>query len=156
MPPLSVLDLSPITTGHSGATALRNSLDLAQLADRLGYARYWVAEHHNLPSVASSAPEIMIGQIAAVTTRMRVGSGGVMLSNHAPLMVAERFKVLEALFPGRIDLGIGRAPGTDPVTSFALRRRQDPHEGDEFLERFQELILRERGGFPDGHPFHTL
>jgi luciferase family oxidoreductase group 1 len=87
---------------------------------------------------------------------MRVGSGGVMLANHAPLMVAERFKVLEALFPGRIDLGLGRAPGTDPVTSYALRRRQDPREGDEFLERFQELILLERGGFPDGHPFHTL
>jgi len=154
MVPLSVLDLSPVVTGASGADSLRNSLDLAQLADRLGYARYWVAEHHNLPSVASSAPEIMIGQIAAVTTRMRVGSGGVMLSNHAPLMVAERFKVLEALFPGRIDLGIGRAPGTDPVTSFALRRRQD--NADDFLERFQELILFERRGFPPGHPFSTV
>jgi luciferase family oxidoreductase group 1 len=96
----------------------------------------------------------MIGQIAAVTTRMRVGSGGVMLPNHAPLMVAERFKVLEALFPGRIDLGIGRAPGTDPVTSFALRRRQD--NADDFLERFQELILFERRGFPQGHPFSTV
>src|SRR5262244_4076148 len=154
MPPLSVLDLSPITTGHSGATALRNSLDLAQLASRLGYTRYWVAEHHNLPSIASSAPEIMIGQIAAVTTRMRVGSGGVMLSNHAPLMVAERFKVLEALFPGRIDLGIGRAPGTDPVTSYALRRRQG--DADDFLERFQELLLFERRGFPPGHPFASV
>src|SRR3984893_12875111 len=101
MPPLSALDLSPITTGTSGAAALRNSLDLAKLAHRLGYTRYWVAEHHNLPSIASSAPDIMIGQIAAVTTRMRIGSGGVMLPNHAPLMVAERFKVLEALFPGR-------------------------------------------------------
>src|SRR5438105_6833597 len=125
---LSVLDLSPITTGHSGSEALRNSLDLAQLADRLGYTRYWVAEHHNLASIASSAPDIMIGQIAAATTRMRVGSGGVMLPNHAPLMVAERFKVLEALFPGRIDLGLGRAPGTHPVTSYALRRRQGLNE----------------------------
>jgi luciferase family oxidoreductase group 1 len=121
MTPLSVLDLSPVATGSGGAQALRNSLDLARLADRLGYERYWVAEHHNLPSIASSAPDIMIGQIAAVTERMRVGSGGVMLANHAPLVVAERFKVLEGLFPDRIDLGLGRAPGTDPVTSYALR-----------------------------------
>ena len=156
MTPLSVLDLSPITTGHSGATALRNSLDLAQLGDRLGYTRYWVAEHHNLPSVASSAPDIMIGQIAALTRRMRVGSGGVMLPNHAPLMVAERFKVLEALFPGRIDLGLGRAPGTDPLTSVALRRRQDIRDEDDFLERFQELMLIETRGFPEGHPFRNV
>ena len=156
MTALSVLDLSPITTGHSGATALRNSLDLAQLADRLGYTRYWVAEHHNLPSVASSAPDIMIGQIAALTRRMRVGSGGVMLPNHAPLMVAERFKVLEALFPGRIDLGLGRAPGTDPLTSVALRRRQDMRDEDDFLERFQELMLIETRGFPEGHPFRNV
>src|SRR5690348_12920589 len=138
MPPLSVLDLSPITTGHSGAVALKNSLDLAQLADRLGYTRYWVAEHHNLPSVASSAPDIMIGQIAALTQRIRVGSGGVMLPNHAPLVVAERFKVLEALFPGRIDLGLGRAPGTDGATAYALRSRLDRREGDDFLERLHE------------------
>src|SRR5881394_1391031 len=151
--PLSVLDLSPVTTGGSGPVALRNSLDLARLADRLGYTRYWLAEHHNLPSIASSAPDIMIGQVAAATERIRVGSGGVMLPNHAPLMVAERFKVLEALFPGRIDLGLGRAPGTDPVTSYALRRRQDPRAGDEFLERFQELLLLENSGFPEGHPF---
>jgi luciferase family oxidoreductase group 1 len=156
MPPLSVLDLSPITTGHSGAAALKNSLDLAALADRLGYTRYWVAEHHNLPSIASSAPDIMIGQIAAATRRIRVGSGGVMLPNHAPLVVAERFKVLEALFPGRIDLGIGRAPGTDPVTSIALRRRQGINEDDDFLERFQELMLIEKGGFPEGHPFRNV
>ena len=156
MPPLSVLDLSPITTGHSGATALRNSLDLAQLADRLGYTRYWVAEHHNLPSIASSAPDIMIGQIAALTRTIRVGSGGVMLPNHAPLVVAERFKVLEALFPGRVDLGLGRAPGTDPITSYALRRRQDAGSDDDFLERFQELMLLESGGFPEGHPFRNV
>src|SRR5262245_39640268 len=156
MIPLSVLDLSPVVTGSSGAVSLRNSLDLAQLADRLGYTRYWVAEHHNLPSVASSAPEIMIGQIAAATTRIRVGSGGVMLPNHAPLMVAERFKVLAGLFPGRIDLGIGRAPGTDPVTSYALRRRQTDAGDDDFLERFQELILFERRGFPEGHPYSAV
>jgi luciferase family oxidoreductase group 1 len=154
--PLSVLDLSPVTTTTPGSAALRNSLDLARLADRLGYKRYWLAEHHNLASIASSAPEIMIGQIAAATNHIRVGSGGVMLVNHAPLMVAERFKVLEALFPGRIDLGLGRAPGTDPVTSYALRRRQDAREGDDFLERFQELILLERGGFPEQHPFRSV
>src|SRR5208282_5033667 len=154
--PLSVLDLSPVTTATPGSAALRNSLDLARLADRLGYKRYWVAEHHNLANIASSSPEIMIGQIAAITSHLRVGSGGVMLPNHAPLMVAERFKVLEALFPGRIDLGLGRAPGTDPVTSYALRARQDPREGDDFLERFQELLLFERGGFPDGHPFRNV
>jgi len=154
--PLSVLDLSPVTTATPGAVALRNSLDLARLTDSLGYTRYWLAEHHNLASIASSAPEIMIGQVAAATAHIRVGSGGVMLVNHAPLMVAERFKVLEALFPGRIDLGLGRAPGTDPVTSYALRRRQDARDGDEFLERFQELILLERGAFPEGHPFRTV
>jgi luciferase family oxidoreductase group 1 len=154
--PLSVLDLSPVTTGAPGSVALRNSLDLARLADRLGYTRYWLAEHHNLASIASSAPDIMIGQVAAATSRIRVGSGGVMLVNHAPLMVAERFKVLEALFPGRIDLGLGRAPGTDPVTSYALRRRQDAREGDDFLERFQELVLLERGGFPAEHPFRNV
>lgn len=153
MLPLSVLDLSPVTTATPGAAALRNTLDLARLADRLGFRRYWLAEHHNLASIASAAPEIMIGQVAAVTQRIRVGSGGVMLPNHAPLMVAERFKVLEALFPGRIDLGLGRAPGTDPITAYALRRRQGIAEDDDFLERFQELLLFETRGFPDGHPF---
>src|SRR6185503_7789430 len=156
MVPVSVLDLSPVTTGISGAQALRNSLDLARHADRLGYKRYWVAEHHNLPNIASSAPDIMIGQIAAVTAHMRVGSGGVMLPNHAPLQVAERYKVLEGLFPGRIDLGLGRAPGTDPVTSYALRRRQDDPAGDDFLDRFQELLLFEQRGFPESHPFRKV
>jgi len=156
MVPLSILDLSPVAAGSSGAAALRNSLDLARLADTLGFTRYWVAEHHNLPSIASSAPDIMIGQIAAATARIRVGSGGVMLPNHAPLMVAERFKVLEALFPGRIDLGLGRAPGTDPVTSYALRRRQDTGGDDDFFERFQELVLFESNAFPQGHPFRSV
>ena len=156
MPLLSVLDLSPVIVGGSGPTSLKNSLDLARLADQLGYTRYWVAEHHNLPSIASSAPEIMIGQIAAVTQHIRVGSGGVMLPNHAPLMVAERFKILEALFPGRIDLGIGRAPGTDPITSIALRRRQEANTDDDFLERFQELVLFAQDGFPEGHPFRQV
>jgi len=154
--PLSVLDLSPVAAGSSGAQSLRNSLDLARLCDGLGFTRYWVAEHHNLPSIASSAPDIMIGQIAAVTQHMRIGSGGVMLPNHAPLMVAERFKVLEALFPGRIDLGLGRAPGTDPVTSYALRRRQDTGGDDDFLQRFQELVLFENNAFPQNHPFRSI
>src|SRR5512146_470216 len=158
MIPLSILDLSPISAGSTAAQALRNSLDLARLADDLGFTRYWVAEHHNLPAIASSAPDIMIGQIAGVTRHMRIGAGGVMLPNHAPLMVAERFKVLEALFPGRIDLGLGRAPGTDPVTSYALRRRQglQENEDDDFLQRFQELLLFEQGGFPDNHPFRQI
>src|SRR5690348_14074199 len=138
MIPLSILDLSVVTTGTRPAAALRNSIDLARHADGLGYTRYWLAEHHNLASVASPAPDIMIGQIAAATSRIRVGSGGVMLPNHAPLVVAERFKVLEALYPGRIDLGLGRAPGTDPATSYALRRRQGVSEKDDFLDRFNE------------------
>lgn len=156
MTALSILDLSPVSAGSSGAQALRNTLDLARLADSLGFTRYWVAEHHNLPAIASSAPDIMIGQIAAATQTIRVGSGGVMLPNHAPLMVAERFKVLEALFPGRIDLGLGRAPGTDPATSYALRRRQGISEEDDFLDRFNELMLLETRGFPAGHPFHNV
>ena len=156
MLPLSILDLSPVTTATPGAAALRNTLDLARLADRLGFTRYWLAEHHNLPAIASAAPDIMIGQVAAVTQRIHVGSGGVMLPNHAPLVVAERFKVLEALYPGRIDLGLGRAPGTDPVTSYALRRRQGIGDDDDFLERFQELLLIENRGFPEGHPFNNV
>lgn len=156
MIPLSILDLSPVVTGSTGATALRNTLDLACLADALGFTRYWVAEHHNLPSIASAAPDLMMGQIAAITKNLRVGSGGVMLPNHAPLMVAERFKLLEALYPGRIDLGLGRAPGTDPATSYALRRRQGISEQDDFLERFQELVLLESRAFPEGHPFHKI
>jgi len=156
MPALSILDLSPVTTGITGAQALHNSIDLARFADGLGFARYWVAEHHSMPSIASSAPDIMIGQIAAATQNLRVGSGGVMLPNHAPLVVAERFKVLEGLFPGRIDLGLGRAPGTDPVTSYALRRHQGDPNADDFLERFQELLLLDQGGFPENHPFRNV
>lgn len=154
--PLSVLDLSFVTSGTSAAQALHNTIDLAKHVDALGYKRFWMAEHHSLPSVASSAPEIMIGQVAAVTKNMRIGSGGIMLTNHAPLMVAERFKMLEALFPGRIDLGLGRAPGTDQVTAHALRRRLEEKPGDDFLERLQELYLWENRDFPDGHPFNRV
>ncbi len=156
MLPLSVLDLSVVTTGTRPAAALRNSIDLARHVDGLGYVRYWLAEHHNLASVASPAPDVMIGQIAAVTSHLRVGSGGVMLPNHAPLVVAERFKMLEALFPGRIDLGLGRAPGTDGATAYALRSRLDRREGDDFLERLHELILWETRDFPPGHPFNNV
>ncbi len=154
--PLSILDLSVVTTGTKPSAALQNSIDLARFADGLGYARYWLAEHHNLSSVASPSPDIMIGQIAAVTRRIHVGSGGVMLPNHAPLMVAERFKMLEALFPGRIDLGLGRAPGTDPATAYALRQRLQGREGDDFLERLHELTLWETREFPAGHPFNNV
>jgi luciferase family oxidoreductase group 1 len=156
MTELSVLDLSLVTSGTPPSKALRNSIDLAQHVDQLGYSRYWTAEHHNLASVASPAPDLLIGQVAAATTRIRVGSGGVMLPNHAPLVVAERFKMLEALFPGRIDLGLGRAPGTDPATAYALRARLDGRNGDEFLERLMELMLWETRNFPEGHPFNNV
>src|SRR5277367_3725069 len=115
---LSVLDQSPIAEGSTGAQALRNTIDLARLTDRLGYHRYWVAEHHGGPMLAGPAPEVLIGPIASETTGIRVGSGGVMLPHYSPLKVAEAFSLLAALFPGRIDLGIGRAPGTDPLTMF--------------------------------------
>ena len=118
--PLSVLDLSPIAAGSKDSEALTNTLDLARTVDRFGYTRYWLAEHHSIPSVASTAPEIMIGHVASVTERLRVGAGGIMLPNHSPLRVAEEFRVLEALHPGRIDLGIGRAPGSSQATAVLL------------------------------------
>jgi luciferase family oxidoreductase group 1 len=153
---LSVLDVSPVSSGSNGAQSLRNTLELARLTDRLGYERYWLAEHHNLPSIASSAPEIMIGHVANVTERIRVGAGGIMLPNHAPLKVAETFRVLEALHPERIDLGIGRAPGTDPVTATALRRSQDGLEAEDFPQRFGELLAFSGDRFPEDHPFRSV
>lgn len=155
MIPLSVLDLSPVLQGTAGGQSLRNSIDLARLCDELGYQRYWLAEHHNAGSVVCPAPDIMVGQIAAVTNSIRVGAGGVMLRNHAPFLVAERYKLLEALFPGRIDLGIGRAPGTDPVTSSALRRWLIISD-DDFTERLQELTSLETRTFPQGHPLEAV
>ena len=125
LPPLSVLDLSLIVEGGSAAEALRNTLDLARHCEALGYRRYWVAEHHNMDGVASSATAVLVGQIAAATQTIRVGSGGVMLPNHAPLVIAEQFGTLATLYPGRIDLGLGRAPGTDRLTMRALRRHLD-------------------------------
>jgi luciferase family oxidoreductase group 1 len=151
--PLSVLDLSPISAGQGAARAVRDTVELAQLAEGLGYYRYWVAEHHNIASVASTAPEIMIGQIASRTSRIRVGSGGIMLPNHATLRVAETFHVLEALYPGRIDLGIGRAPGTDQLTALALRRSKERLGAADFPAQLSELIGLSSGQLPNGHPF---
>jgi luciferase family oxidoreductase group 1 len=138
--PLSILDLIPLPSGSTSADALRNSLDLARLGDQLGYHRYWFAEHHNMATVVSTTPEIMIAQAAGVTERIRVGSGGVMLPNHTPLQVAETFKMLEALYPGRIDLGIGRAPGTDQATAVALRGSRGALAADDFPDRLQDLV----------------
>ncbi len=154
--PLSVLDLSPVDSGSSGPQALQNTINLARRADQLGYTRYWLAEHHNTSSIASSTPEIMIGHVASATTRMRVGSGGIMLPNHAPLKVAETFRVLEALHPGRIDLGIGRAPGTDQITALALRRSEEALGADDFPEQLAELFAFSTGQFPEGHPFRSV
>jgi luciferase family oxidoreductase group 1 len=153
---LSVLDLSPVSSDSNGAQALHNTLELARLTDRLGYARYWLAEHHNLPSVASSAPEVMIGHVASETSRIRVGAGGIMLPNHAPLRVVETFRVLESLHPGRVDLGIGRAPGTDPVTATVLRRSRDGEGADDFPQQFSELLAFSGDGFPEGHPLRSV
>ena len=135
--PLSVLDLAPITEGSTAADALRNSLDLARHAERLGYRRHWVAEHHNMPGIASAATAVVIGHIAAGTSTIRVGAGGIMLPNHSPLVIAEQFGTLESLHPGRIDLGLGRAPGTDPATARALQR--DPLGGRDFPREVIEL-----------------
>ena len=135
LPPLSVLDLAPIVEGSHAADALRNSLALARHAEALGYRRYWVAEHHNMDGVASSATAVLVGHIAAGTTTIRVGSGGVMLPNHAPLVIAEQFGTLATLFPGRIDLGLGRAPGTDRLTMRALRRHLDASDEEEGFPR---------------------
>jgi luciferase family oxidoreductase group 1 len=151
-----VLDLSPVPSGSSGAEALRNTLDLARLADALGYTRYWLAEHHNTTLIASSSPEVLIGHVASVTKRMRVGSGGVMLPNHAPLKVAETFRMLEALHPRRVDLGIGRAPGTDSLTALALRRSRGALHAEDFPEQLAELLAFFSGDFPADHPFRHV
>jgi luciferase family oxidoreductase group 1 len=135
--PLSVLDLAPIPLGSTAGDALRNSLDLARHVERLGYARHWVAEHHNMPGIASAATAVVVGHLAAGTSTIRVGAGGIMLPNHSPLVIAEQFGTLEALYPGRIDLGLGRAPGTDQLTARALRR--DPMSGNAFPQDVQDL-----------------
>jgi len=153
---LSVLDLSPISSGSTSAQALRNTVDLAQVTDELGYTRYWLAEHHNTRLIASSVPEVMIGHVVNATKRIRVGSGGVMLPNHSPLHVAEAFRVLEALHPGRIDLGLGRAPGTDTVTALALRRSRQAVFSDEFPQQLDELLAFLSDDFVEEHPFRGV
>jgi luciferase family oxidoreductase group 1 len=154
MVPLSVLDLSPIKQGSDAAAALRESLDLARHVEALGYRRYWLAEHHNMPGIASAATAVAIGHVAAGTSTIRVGAGGIMLPNHAPLVIAEQFGTLASLFPGRIDLGLGRAPGTDPHTAQALRRTLQGGV-DSFPQDVQELLAYLAPSLP-GQPVRAI
>jgi len=151
-----VLDQSPIAKGSSGAQALANTIDLARLTDALGYHRYWVAEHHGGPMLAGPSPEALIGPIAAATRHIRVGSGGVMLPHYSPLKVAETFSVLAGLFPGRIDLALGRAAGTDPLTTFALQRDRRQAAPDDFPQQLAELLAYLDDSLPADHPFARL
>ncbi|HEV7763917.1 MAG TPA: LLM class flavin-dependent oxidoreductase [Thermoanaerobaculia bacterium] len=153
---LSVLDQAPISEGMTGAQALRNSVDLAQLADDLGYERYWVAEHHGTPALACASPEALIGPIGATTSRIRVGSGGVMLPHYSPLRVAESFSMLSGLFPGRVDLAVGRAAGSDPTTAFALQRDRRQAAPDDFPAQLVELMAYLDDDMPKDHPFARL
>lgn len=153
MPILSVLDQSPIRSGVTPADAVRETLDLASLTDRLGYHRYWLAEHHSSGGLAGSTPEILIGQVAARTSHIRVGSGGVMLSHYSPLKVAENFRMLETLFPGRIDLGMGRAPGSDQLTAMALQAGPGAAGVDQFPAQVRDVMGYIDGELPEGHPF---
>ena len=153
---ISVLDQSPIAEGGSGATALRNTIDLARLADQLGYARYWIAEHHGMPMLASTAPEVMVAEVAAVTERIRVGSGGVMLPHYSPLKVAETFSILGGIHGDRIDLGVGRAPGSDRETMVALQRDRRELSPDDFPAQLVELLAYLEDDFAPGHPFARL
>src|SRR5271169_1242037 len=146
---LSILDQSPVSEGSSGAQALQNTIDLARLADRLGYHRYWVAEHHGGPMLAGPSPEVLIGPIASATKGIRVGSGGVMLPHYSPFKVAEVFSILAALYPGRIDLGIGRASGTDPLTTFALQRDRRQASPDDFPSQLAELLAYLEDDMPE-------
>ena len=154
---LSVIDQSPVSSGFTPADALQNTIELAQLADRLGYERYWIAEHHAMPTLACSAPEILIARIGAATQRIRIGSGGVMLPHYSPLKVAEQFRMLHALYPNRIDLGLGRAPGGSPLDSYALRReRVERPMPDDFPEQLVELLAFLNHDFPEKHPFARI
>jgi luciferase family oxidoreductase group 1 len=150
---LSVLDQAPIAEGSDGSQALHNSIDLAKFADRLGYYRYWVSEHHASPALACASPEVLIGPIAAATSHLRVGSGGVMLPHYSPYKVAENFSMLSALYPDRIDLGIGRAAGTDARTTFALQRDRRQASADDFPDQLNELLAYVNGSVPHEHPF---
>ena len=147
MVPISILDLAPICLGSDASVALRNTLDLAQHAERWGYQRFWLAEHHNMPGIASAATSVVIGHVAAGTKTIRVGAGGVMLPNHSPLVIAEQFGTLAALFPGRIELGLGRAPGTDGLTARALRR-----DSDAGAETFSEDVVELQAYFKPVQP----
>jgi luciferase family oxidoreductase group 1 len=149
---LSVLDVLPIGSGGSASGALAGAVDLARLADRAGYARLWYAEHHGMANIASTSPELLIAHVGPATTRIRLGAGGVMLPNHAPLRVVEQYRTLEALHPGRIDLGIGRAAGTDPLTAHALRSAR----GDAFGGLLAETLAFDGGRFPEGHPYRQI
>jgi luciferase family oxidoreductase group 1 len=153
---LSVLDQSPIAAGSTGADALRQSIDLARFTESLGYHRYWVAEHHGTPMLACAAPEVLIGPIAAATSTIRVGSGGVMLPHYSPLKVAETFSMLTGLYPARIDLGLGRAPGSDPLTAFALQRDRRQASPDDFPEQLMELLSYLHDALPPQHQFAKL
>ncbi|WP_149830364.1 LLM class flavin-dependent oxidoreductase [Streptomyces tailanensis] len=155
--PLSVLDLVTVGAGHTATDALRTSVTLARQTEARGYHRYWVAEHHSMPGVASTSPAVILAHLSAHTTHIRLGSGGVMLPNHAPLVIAEQFGTLEAMAPGRIDLGLGRAPGTDGPTAAALRRTVTLHEGaDDFPDQLAELTRFLDDDFPDGHPYRRI
>lgn len=153
---LSVLDLTRVMEGESSADAIRTTVAMAQLAEELGYTRVWFAEHHNAPGLASGAPEIMISHVASQTSRIHVGSGGVMLPNHAPLKIAEVFRLLQALHPGRIDLGLGRAPGTDQKTAYALRRNAEAMSADDYPQNLAELLAYEDRSFPPNHLFASI
>src|SRR5450755_2880752 len=154
--PLSALDLVPLVEGGTSVAALQAAAELAQAVDRFGYTRLWYAEHHNMPGIATTIPEILIAHVGSMTTRIRLGAGGVMLPNHSPLQVAESYKLLEAIYPGRIDLGIGRAPGTDALTALALRRSRKALTADDFLEQLGELIAWGSGTFPPDNPFRAV
>src|SRR3984957_6559978 len=154
---LSILDQSPVSDGYTPADALRNTIELARLADRLGYERYWIAEHHAIVTLASPAPEILIARIGAETSGIRIGSGGVLLPHYSPLKVAETFRMLHAMYPGRIDLGIGRAPGGSGLEAFALRRdRSERLQNDDFEEQLTELLAFLHHEFPSDHPFARI
>ena len=154
---LSVIDQSPVPAGFTAADALNNSVDLARFAEQLGYERYWIAEHHATGAFASPAPEVMLARLGAETSQIRIGSGGVMLPHYSPMKVAEAFRVLHALYPGRIDLGIGRAPGGTPLDTFALsRNRQQTTTFDDFPQQMMELLAFLHGGFRADHPFSRI
>jgi luciferase family oxidoreductase group 1 len=154
---LSIIDQSPVPAGFTPADALRNTIELARLADRLGYERYWIAEHHATEALASPAPEVLIASVAAETSSIRVGSGGILLPHYSPLKVAETFRMLHALYPGRIDLGIGRAPGSGPLEAYALRRDREQTEfADDFPAQLVELLAFLNRDFPPSHPFARI